>query len=46
MYENLVKSPSAALRFILSYCGVRQVRPIFSDVRALHLKLFTLLPVF
>jgi len=44
--DNFVKSPSAALRFILSHCGVRQVRLIPSDSRALHLELFTLLSIF
>jgi hypothetical protein len=43
MIDNFVKSSSAALRFILSHCGVRQVRLIPSDLRALHLELFTLL---
>jgi len=44
-YDNFAKSPSAALRFILSHCGVRQVRLIPSDLRALHMELFTLLSV-
>jgi hypothetical protein len=33
--DALVKSPDAALRFIFSHCGVRQVRLISSDLRAL-----------
>jgi hypothetical protein len=44
-FDNFVKSPSAALRFFLSHCGVQHVRLISSDVRALHLELFTLLSV-
>jgi len=36
----------AGLRFILSHCGVWQVRFIPSDLRALHLELFTLLSFF
>jgi len=35
MFDTLVKSPDAALRCILSHCGVRQARLIPSDVRAL-----------
>jgi hypothetical protein len=46
MFDNFVKSSSAALRFILSHCGVRQVRLIPLDLRALHLELFTLLSAF
>jgi len=33
--DTLVKSPDAALRFILSHCGVQHVRLIPSDLRAL-----------
>jgi hypothetical protein len=33
--NTLVKSPDAALRFILSHCSVRQVRFIPLDLRAL-----------
>jgi hypothetical protein len=33
--DTLVKSPDAALRFILRHCGVQQVRLISSDLRAL-----------
>ena len=35
MVNALVKSPDAALRFILSHCGVRKVRRTPSDLRAL-----------
>jgi len=33
--DTRVKNPDAALRFILSHCGVQQVRLIPSDLRAL-----------
>jgi hypothetical protein len=33
--DALVKSPDAALRCILSHCGVQQVRLIPSDLHAL-----------
>jgi hypothetical protein len=39
--DGFVKSPSAALRFILRHCDVRQVRLIPQYSRALHLELFT-----
>jgi len=39
--DGFVKIPSAALRCILGHCGVQEVRLIPSDLRALHLKLFT-----
>jgi len=40
-YDGFVKSPDAALRCILRHCGVRQVRLIPQDWRALPAVLFT-----
>jgi hypothetical protein len=39
--DDFVKSPDAALRFILRYCGVRKVRLIPQDLHALPAALFT-----
>jgi hypothetical protein len=40
-FDDFVKSPDAALRCILRHCGVRQVRLIPQDLRALPAELFT-----
>jgi len=42
MIDGVVKSPTSALRFITRHCGVRQVRRVPRDSRALNLELFTL----
>jgi hypothetical protein len=39
--DGFVKSPDAALRFIISHCGVRKVRLIPHGLRALPAALFT-----
>jgi hypothetical protein len=39
--DGFVKSPNTALRFILRHCGVRKVRLIPHDLRALPAELFT-----
>jgi hypothetical protein len=39
--DGFVKSPDAALRGILRHCGVRKVRLIPHDLRALPANLFT-----
>jgi hypothetical protein len=39
--DGFVKSPDAALRCIPRHCGVRQVRLIPQDLRALPADLFT-----
>jgi len=39
-YDGFVKSPDAALRCILRHCGVRQVRLIPQDWRALSANIF------
>jgi hypothetical protein len=41
MIDGFAKSPDAALRCILRHCGVRQVRLIPQDLRALPANLFT-----
>jgi len=41
-YDGIAKSPDAALRCILRHCGVRQVRLIPQDLRALPADLFTM----
>jgi hypothetical protein len=41
MIDGFAKSPDAALRCILRHCGVRQVRLIPHDLRALPANLFT-----
>jgi hypothetical protein len=40
-YDGFVKSPDAALRCILRHYGVRKVRLIPQDLRALPANLFT-----
>jgi len=40
-FDNFVKSPDAVLRFIIRHCGVRLVRLIPHDSRALPAELFT-----
>jgi len=39
-YDGFVKSSDAVLRCILHHCGVRQVRLILHDLRALPANLF------
>ena len=40
--DSFVKSPTSALRCILSHCSVLYVRFVPQDLRALNLDLFTL----